>query len=75
MPRLSCSARVRSKIASLAARIASLTRSPACSSLSPRSEPIWLEVIRTAISLATSPAAWPPIPSATMNTPRSASMR
>ena len=33
------------------------------------------EVIRTAISLATSPAAWPPMPSATMKMPRSASMR
>ena len=75
MPRLSCSARVRSKIASFAARIASLTRSPACSSFNPRSVPIWCDVIRTAISLATSPAACPPIPSATMKTPRSASMR
>ena len=75
MPRLSCSASVRSKMASFAARMAVLTRSPACSSLSPRSEPIWWEVMRTAISLATSPAACPPIPSATMNTPRSASMR
>ena len=75
IPRLSCSASVRSKIASFAARMASLTRSPACSSLRPRSEPISCEVIRTAISLATSPAACPPIPSATMKTPRSASMR
>ena len=32
----------------------------------PRSEPIWCDVMRTAISLATSPAACPPIPSATM---------
>ena len=39
-----------------------------------RSEPISLEVIRTAISLATSPAAWPPIPSATMKNPLTGSM-
>ena len=32
-------------------------------------------MMRTAISLATSPAACPPIPSATMNTPRSESIR
>ena len=75
MPRLSCSERVRSKIASFAARIADRTRSLASASLRPRSEPISDEVIRTAISLATSPAACPPMPSATMNMPRSASMR
>ena len=75
MPRLSCSEIVRSKIASLAARIAVETRSPACSSFRPRTDPILCEVIRTAISLATSPAACPPMPSATMKIPRSASMR
>ncbi len=75
MPRLSCSESVRSKIASLAARIAVRIRSLASASDSPRSEPISCDVIRTAISLATSPAACPPMPSATMKTPRSASMR
>jgi len=32
-----------------------------------------LRIVLTAISLATSPAAWPPMPSQTRNTPRSAS--
>lgn len=31
--------------------------------------------IRTAMALATSPAAWPPMPSATMNRPSRLSMR
>ena len=75
MPRLSCSERVRLKMASFAARIASRIFSPTCSSDWPRSEPSVLEMMRTAISLATSPAACPPIPSATMKMPRSDSMR
>ena len=74
-PRLSCSDRVRSKIASLAARIAVRTRSLASWSDNPRSKPMAWDGIRTAISLATSPAACPPIPSATMKIPRSESMR
>ena len=60
IPRLSCSVSVRSKIALLALIIAVRIRSPACSSLSPRRLPSSREMIRTAISLATSPAAWPP---------------
>src|SRR4029450_11531085 len=63
IPRLSCSVSVRSKIALLALIIAVRIRSPACSSLSPRRVPNSREMIRTAISLATSPAAWPPVPS------------
>ena len=75
MPRLSCSEIVRSKMASLATRIAPRIRSPTCGSDSPRIEPISRDVMRTAISLATSPAACPPMPSATMKTPRSESIR
>jgi len=62
-------------MASFAVTMDRAIRSEASASGTPRREPISREMIRTAISLATSPAAWPPIPSATMNTPRSASMR
>jgi hypothetical protein len=66
---------VLGELASLAVRMAVRTRSPASSSLRPRSEPMVWEVILTAISLATSPAACPPMPSATMKIPCSDSIK
>src|SRR5258707_3712272 len=75
IPRFSCSASVRSKIAPLAWRIAVRSREAASPSGSPRRLPSSREMILTAISLATSPAAWPPIPSATMKRPCAQSRR
>ena len=75
MPRLSCSASVRSKMAAFAERIERAMRSFASSTSSPLNEPRSLAISFTAISLAISPAAWPPMPSATTKTPRSGTMR
>src|SRR4030088_1072827 len=61
MPRLSCSVRVRWNIAPFAARIAVRIRSATWSSDRLFKDPSSRATKRTAISLATSPAACPPI--------------
>src|SRR5882724_7859559 len=73
--RLSCSVSVRWKMAPFAARIDVRMRSAIWSSESPFRDPSSRATKRTAISLATSPAACPPIPSATTKIPRSGTMR
>src|SRR6266550_2160742 len=75
MPRLSCSVSVRWKMAPFAPRIAVRIRSATWSSERLFRDPSSRATKRTAISLATSPAACPPIPSATTKIPRSGTMR
>jgi protein phosphatase len=69
MPCLSLSREVRSKIARLASRSARSMR-PTASSTGPERSSSSRAMICTAMALATSPAACPPMPSATMNSPR-----
>ena len=70
MPCLSDSCSVRSKMARLAAASASTMWAGAAESSVVPSGASSRATICTAIALATSPAAWPPMPSATMNSPR-----
>src|SRR5438132_1427858 len=75
IPRLSCSVSVRWKMAPFAARIDVRIRSATWSSERLFNDPSSRATKRTAISLATSPAACPPMPSATTKIPRSGTMR
>src|SRR3989442_6653663 len=75
IPRLSCSVSVRWKMAPFAARIDVRIRSATWSSERLFKDPSSRATKRTAISLATSPAACPPMPSATRKIPRSGTMR